>query len=172
MLWIICFIGISVLLVIFLTVIFGKEKLIPDNFGVFIVFLAITAISLIGILCIDNVTYKEVEQTGNYNLLAFPEDDESKFHYVYISPNTNEIYAYYSINGEKPDKRELPENTIITEKENCIPHMEEYTIYTKSKMNRVLRGILTFDIFDLEKKTYEVYVPEGTILKSYSVDVK
>ncbi len=58
------------------------------------------------------------------------------------------------------------EKVTIYEKDDCTPHVEEYTTYTKNKMNRILRMILAFGYGESSKKSYEIYIPTGTIFSN------
>lgn len=84
------------------------------------------------------------------------------------------VYSFYykvSNGGIKRGKVNA-EYTTIYEKDDCTPHVVEYTTYTKNKMNEVLRAVLVFGYEGSSQKTYEIYTPTGTILRTFSLDAQ
>lgn len=130
----------------------------PEN-SIFVkklaIFIVIGTVGLFGIEGINCLSYTETSQTSNYELVSLTD------------------YSFYYKNGDdisiKSEKIEAG-NTIIYEKDNCTPHIVEYTTYTKNKMNNVLRAILAFGYGESSEKSYEIYTPKATIPRDFSLD--
>lgn len=87
--------------------------------------------------------------------------------------DTDEVYMYYYKSGDGYRKGKITsENVIIYEQENCTPTIVEYTTYTKVNMNIILEGILSFCKFREEEISYEFYVPKGTVVQTFSLDLQ
>ena len=88
--------------------------------------------------------------------------------------DTDEVYSfYYEVdNGGIKRGKVNADDTIIYEKENCTPHVVEYTTYTKNKMNNTLRVILAFGYGKSSHKTYEIYTTPGTVLRTFALDTQ
>lgn len=142
------------------------------------IFIVIGLVGLFGLSRIDDLSYEEVAQTDDWELVSLMDNSEISesgsggLFYVHVSIDTDEVYSfYYKVNngGVKRGKVDA-EYTTIYEKDDCTPHVVEYTIYTKNKMNKVLRAILAFGYGETSQKTYEIYTPTGTILVTSSLD--
>ncbi len=143
-----------------------------------LIFIGIALVGLFGLAGIDCLSYEEVSETGNWELTAITDDvrisgkgSRGRF-YVRMSIDTDEIYSFYYKVDDDGFKRGTvkADNTVIYEKDDCTPHVVEYTTYTKNKMNRILRGILAFGYGESEQKSYNIYTPKGTILRTYTLD--
>lgn len=142
------------------------------------IFLVIGAVGLFGLAGIGSMSYDEVSQTGDWNLQSLSDSSQisgkgsGSLFYVYVSIDTNEVYSfYYQVNddGFKRGKVDADRVTIY-ERDDCTPHVVEYTTYTKNKMNSVLRTILAFGYGEDSEKNYEIYTPKGTILRTFNLD--
>lgn len=157
---------------------FGNWKWIGRYAVKFLIFLVIGAVGLLGLAGIYSLTYEQTAQTGEWELVSLADSSQISgegsgvFFYVYVSIDTNEVYSFYYKtidNGLKKGKVDA-DATIIYENDDCTPHVVEYTTYTKSKMNKVLRWILACGFGESTQQTYEIYVPEGTILTTFELD--
>lgn len=124
-------------------------------------------------------SYQETEKTAEYELVSLQDNSQISgfarggLFYVYASMDTNEVYMYYYKSGDGYRKGKITsENVIIYEQENCTPTIVEYTTYTKVNMNGILEGILTFCKFRDEEISYEFYVPKGTVVQTFSLDLQ
>jgi hypothetical protein len=95
-------------------------------------------------------------------------------YYVRISIDTDENYSfYYKLNNGGFKRGTVKaESTTIFEKDDSTPHVIEYTTYTKNKMNVILRAILAFGYGTSNNKSYEIYTPTGTILRTFSLNTQ
>ena len=136
------------------------------------------AIKMLIFIGIDCLSYEEVSETGNWELMAITDDVRTSgkgsggLFYVRMSIDTDEIYSFYYKVDDDSFKRGTvkTDSTVIHEKDDCTPHIVEYTTYTKYKMNEILLGILTFYSGESEQKNYDIYTPKGTILRTYTLD--
>lgn len=136
-------------------------------------------VSAFGLGAIGSKSYQETEKTAEYELVSLQDNSQISgsarggLFYVYASMDTNEVYMYYYKSGDGYRKGKITsENVIIYEQENCTPTIVEYTTYTKINMNGVLEGILSFCKFRETEKSYEFYVPKGTVVQSFSLDLQ
>ena len=135
-------------------------------------------VGFFGLAGIDRLSYEEVSETGNWELMAIADDVRTSgegsggLFYVNMSIDTDEIYSFYYKVDDGGFKRGTvkADSTVIYEKDDCTPHIVEYTTYTKNKMNGILRGILAFGYGESEQKNYGIYTPKGTILMAYTLD--
>jgi len=87
--------------------------------------------------------------------------------------DTNDVYSYYYKVGNGYQKGKiLSENAIIYEQDNCVPCIIEYTTITKLDMNPLLSGLLTFGSLNEETISYDIFVPTGTIVQTFSLDAE
>lgn len=137
-----------------------------------VICIALGTVGFLGLCGIGYLSYDEVSQTGNWELVSITDDSQISgkgsggLFYVRVSIDTEEVYSfYYQVNddGFKRGKVDA-DTTTIYEKDDCTPHVVEYTTYTKNKMNSILRIILAFGYGESSQKTYEIYTPTGTIL--------
>lgn len=142
--------------------------------GVLVFFVSIFCLGAIGAQ-----SYQETEKTAKYELVSLQDNSQISgsarggLFYVYASMDTDEVYMYYYKSGDGYRKGKITsENVIIYEQENCTPTIVEYTTYTKVKMNGILEGILSFCSFRGEEKNYEFYVPKGTVVQTFSLDLQ
>jgi len=155
-----------------------------DEIGQYSIKLAICAViglvGLFGLVGIDSLEYKEVAQTDELELVSLTDNSEISgsasggLFYVHASIDTDEVYSfYYEVdNGGIKRGKVSADDTIIYEKENCTPHVVEYTTYTKNKMNNTLRVILAFGYGKSSHKTYEIYTTPGTVLRTFALDTQ
>lgn len=144
------------------------------------IFIVIGLVGLFGLGGIDALSYEEVAQTGDWELVSLTDNSELSgsgsggLFYVHVSIDTDEVYSfYYEVNNGGVKKGKVDADyTTIYEKDDCTPHVVEYTTYTKIKMNKVLRAILTFGYGESSNTTYEIYIPKGTILRTFSLDAQ
>lgn len=194
MLWIFVVVGgvVEVIMGLFCSFeIFGPSK--PDWSKVdkyvvrFVIFTVTTLVGFFGLIGIGTLSYEEVVQTNDWKLVSLTDSNEisgsgsSGLFYIHVSIDTDEVYSfYYKVNngGVKRGKVDA-DYTTIYEKDDCTPHVVEHTTYTKNKMNKVLMAILTFGYYSNPiqpiqpiQKTYEIYTPTGTILRTFSQDAQ
>ena len=140
-------------------------------------------VGLIGFFGLDKIrtsTIEEISKTGEWDIVSLTDNSEvdgsttGGLFYVYCSIDTDEVYSFYyetTDGGIKRGKVDA-DNTTIYEKEDCIPHVVEYTTYTKNKMNKTLREILAFGFGESSKKSYEIYAPSGSVIRTFSLDAQ
>lgn len=140
-----------------------------------IVFLV--SIVLNSMLCTKLKTEKL--QTARYELVSLQDNSQISgqgrggLFYLYVSMDTNDIYSYYYKVGDGYQKGKIvSENAIIYEQDNCTPCIIEYSTITKLDMNPLLSGILTFGLFNEETISYDIFVPTGTIVQTFSLDAE
>lgn len=160
---------------------------IDRHFVRFFIFAVIELVGCFGLIGIGTLSYEEVVQTNDWKLVSLTDNSEisgsgsSGLFYVHVSIDTDEVYSfYYKVNngGVKRGKVDA-DYTTIYEKDDCTPHIVEHTTYTKNKMNKILMSILTFGYYSnpiqpiqTSQKTYEIYTPTGTILRTFSQDAQ
>ena len=137
---------------------------------------------LVSTVCLGAIgarSYQKTEKTAEYELVSLQDNSQISGYargglfYVYASMATNEVYMYYYKSGDGYRKGKITsENVIIYEQEACTPTIVEYTTYTKINMNGVLEGILSFCKFRETEISYEFYVPKGTVVQSFSLDLQ
>ena len=186
MLWILLIVGgfgALIMLIITIFVMFSSYR-DWDDVGSYairmIIFIVIGLVGFFGLSGIGTLSYEEVTQTGDWELVSLTDNSEisgsgsGSLYYVHVSIDTNDVYSfYYEVNngGVKRGKVDA-DYTTIYEKDDCTPHVVEHTTYTKNKMNKVLRAILAFGYGESSQKTYEIYTPTGTILRTFSLDAQ
>ena len=143
-----------------------------------VICIALGAVGILGLFGIDCLSYTEVSQTGNWDLVSITDNSQISgkgsggLFYVRVSVDTDEIYSfYYQVNDDGFRRGKVDaDTTIIYEKDDCTPHIVQYTTYTKNKMNNILRAILAFGYGESSQETYEIYTPKGTILRTFNLD--
>lgn len=180
MLWILVIVGVIGIIynvVSFFIELFSSSKwYLKDAAILTIIFAVIATISIFALAGVFSLDYEIVEKTDEIKLVSL--QDSSQINgsagggafYVYASVGSEEVYTYYYQleNGGYKRGKICADNAIIFEKDNCNPEIIEYTTYQKNKLGGVIRGILTFDI--PESKSYEIYVPKGTVLSTFVLD--
>lgn len=143
-----------------------------------VILIVVGLVGLFGLAGIGSLSYDEISQTDNWELASITDNSQISgkgsggLFYVCVSIDTEEIYSfYYQVNdgGFKRGKVDADTATIY-EKDDCTPHVVEYTTYTKNKMNSILRIVLAFGYGESSQKTYEIYTPTGTILRTFNLD--
>lgn len=143
-----------------------------------IIFFSIGSLGFFGLSGINSLSYDETVKTSDWQLVSITDNNQifgkssGGLFYIRISIDTDEVYSfYYKVdNGGFKRGTVNAENSTIFEKDDCTPHIVEYTTYTKNKMNVVLRTILAFGYGTSSQKSYEIYTPTGTILRTFSLD--
>ena len=108
--------------------------------------------------------YEETIQTAEYELVAFRDNGE----YVYVSTHNPKVYSFYYKKTDGVYKKgEIfsSGNVVIYEKGDCKPKIKEYTTYTKLDISRFFQFILMFGYVDQKEKSYEIFLPKGSIMK-------
>lgn len=181
---IIAFFG-SIVVAVF-SIVFGIFEFLDSNWDYFIhnvikiiICVVIFLVSTFCLRAIGSKSYQETERTAEYELVSLQDNSQISgsarggLFYVYASMDTDEVYMYYYKSGDGYRKGKITsENVIIYEQENCTPTIVEYTTYTKVNMNGILEGILSFCLFRDEEKSYEFYVPKGTVVQTFSLDLQ
>lgn len=184
MLWILSVVGAIGAIIFFLLAVLEIFSSFRDwddirSWGIkMVICIALGAVGLLGLCGIDCLSYNEVSQTGNWELVSITDDSQISgkgsggLFYVRVSVDTDEVYSfYYQVNDGGFRRGKVgADKTIIYEKDDCTPHIVEYTTYTKNKMNSILRAILAFGYGESSQKTYEIYTPKGTILRTFNLD--
>ncbi len=150
-----------------------------EHFVKFIKFFIVCLVGVFGLNGISNLNYEEIEKTGDWELISVADtvkisgEGSGGLFYVHVSVDSEDVYSYYYKldNGGIKKGSVKAENTLIYENNDCTPHIVEYTTYTKNKMNKILWAIATFGIGDEESKSYEIYVPKNSILRTYSLGI-
>lgn len=186
MLWVLIFGGITLAILFFIILLSDcfsddrDEEIIHGG----LIFIAICILASLvgygGIKGIDMLSYTEVEQTNSFELVSLSDDSQVSVRksgaYCYIiAVETKEVYSfYYKVNDNGFARKTVNANdTIIYEQENGTPCVIEYTTYTKNKMNGILRTILAFGYGgERQKNSYEIYVPKGTIVRTFELDTQ
>ena len=137
--------------------------------------------SFVSIFVLDKMIYEEKVQTKDYQLVCLQDNSQISgnidkgIFYVHASIGEDETYTfYYKIdNGFKMEKISA-KNTIIYEQDDVSPHIIQYATNPRSKLpNEMVHNALTcFKYFAEEEKSYEIYVPRGTIVTEYKLDAK
>ena len=164
MLWIILIVGAIGTMVSFLAIVIDREQYY-SRFGKYAIGICISfvigMVGLLGLSVVWHMSYEEILQTEYWEIKAL-----SNNRYVYVSTDTDAVYSFfYQVNDDGIKRGKVDaDKTIIYERDDCVPHVVEYTIYTKNKMNNVLRIILAFGFGENINKNYEIYIPRGTVL--------
>ncbi len=186
MLWILFLVGVLgavIFFFMFVGEIFSSYRDWGDirSYGIkMVICIVLGIVGFLGICGIDCLSYDEVLQTGNWELVSITDDSQISgkgsggLFYVRVSIDTDEVYSfYYQVNDDGFKKGKVDaDKTTIYEKADCVPHVVEYTTYTKNKMNSILRIILAFGYGESSQKTYEIYTPTGTILRTFDLDLQ
>lgn len=144
--------------------------------------IVIGLVGLFGLFGINALSYEEVVKTCDWEMVSWKNNSEHSgsdsgvLFYVSESIGTCGcgFYSFYyeENNGGLKRVKVNTGYTIIYEKDDCTPHVVENTTYTKNKMNKILRAILTFECGEPSFKNYEIYTPTGTILRTFSLDAQ
>ena len=124
-----------------------------------------------------NMTYEETLKTADWQLEALSDTSQITGHgsLFYLTLNTNEMYLFY-YKGE--DGRLKFGKIDANKSEICegdyTPHIIRYTKYTRSQLNPRLRKILFGEdkSDDPYENIYEIYVPEGTLVRNFKIDLQ
>jgi len=141
----------------------------------FVIFFIIGIIGAIGLIGIHASFYDETSKTGEWELISLTDDNQISGigYYVCAFINTKEMYTFYyklGNGGYKRGSASASRTTIFEEEEDCTPRLVEYTTYTKNKLNRTLRLVLTFNNKEEYVVNDKIYVPKGTILRTIKLD--
>ncbi len=140
-----------------------------------VIFLIIAIIAILGIVSINSMTYEEVLQTDNLELVSLADNSQisGKGSLFYISIDTNEVYSfYYKVDDTSFKSGKVKSDiTTIYEMDDCIPHIEEYTTYLRNKLDDKMMLFLLISRSSIYQETsYKIYVPKGTILRTFNLD--
>ncbi len=186
MLWVLIFGGIIFAIWLFIALLseyFSEDKdeeIIHAGLICIAICILASLVGYGGIKGIDMLSYTEVEQTNSFELVSLSDDSQVSVkrggaYYYIIAVETKEVYSfYYKVNDNGFARKTVNANgTIIYEQENGAPYVIEYTTYTKNKMNGILRAILAFGYGgEWQEKSYEIYVPKGTIVRTFELDTQ
>lgn len=184
MLWILLVVGLCASVICLIGVVTFLFMVEIDDVIDWLIRLAISVvvglIGLFGLAGIGAFTEDEVSQTGNWELVSITDNSQisgeahGSIFYVRASLDTDEVYTFYYAledGGIKKGKVDVKTATLY-EKDDCTPHVVEYTTYTKNKMPDVLRAILAFGYGEKTEKAYEIYAPTGTVLRAFNLDMQ
>ncbi len=153
----------------------GEENVIRNSLIYIAIFFLTAIIGIFKIVDINSMTYEETLQTDNLELVSLADNSQvfGKGSLFYISIGTDEVYSFYykvDDNSFKSGKVEA-DITTVHELDDCTPHIEEYTTYIRNKMDDSMMNFLLFSDASIpQEKTYEIYVPKGTILRTFNLD--
>ena len=144
----------------------------------FVVFFLITVIIIYACFKAESTEYEETSQTDYKELVSLADNSEvsgelaHRLFYVYVSIDTNEVYTFFYKLDDGGYKRDKVDSNITTiyEVDGVIPHIEEYTLQIKHDINPILEALLTSG--SSEEIYYEIYVPKGTVARSYNLDLQ
>lgn len=140
------------------------EESIRKKRKIWIICAIITIIGWYSLNKIYSLSYDEVSQTGEWELLAFTDSGKISAQgsfYIHIDVDTDVNTFFYLDNTVKVKSDSID----IIEGYNGIPYVEEYTNYSKNEFEPLFY-VLTFDIKKEFSKSYKIYIPEGGILKT------
>ena len=142
------------------------------NFVVILVICCVfIAVGIMGLDKISSMYYEEVSQTNCWELQAL--SDGSQIEGNVRSTKTKEVYLfYYKVSDDEFKLGKVDaDRTTIKETED-FPHIVEYTTYTKNEINRTLRMILAFDFIEHTEKNYIIYIPKGSMIRTFILDLQ
>ena len=132
--------------------------------------------------------YTESIEVNRFELLLLNDTSEMSVDYIsrglrgpyYIHIDNNDMYSYYYKTDDCGIKKGkcLSDIATIYEVENSKPAIVKYSIIHKNKlMNDGLANFLVWPSFfkyynKWETERYEIYVTEGSILKTYNLDAQ
>lgn len=132
-----------------------------------VIFIAIGLIGVLGYEWIYSLKYCQTVQTDEIKLLKWSDNNQYWEKNIYVTETKYLYFFHYQDNNKINVKGAVDiEDTTIYE-EDCIPHIVEYTTYTKHPMNKILLVMLTFEDMESSKKTYKIYTPKGTVLHTH-----
>lgn len=123
--------------------------------------------------------HTEKIETARYELVSLQDNTQISGHvrsglfYLYASVDTDDVYTFYYIYNDGYKKGKIvSENVTLYEDDNHTPCIIEYTTTEKLDMNPILKAILTFGMLEDSEVSYEVFVPKGTIVPTFSLDAQ
>ncbi|MCI9178010.1 MAG: hypothetical protein HFJ28_05570 [Clostridia bacterium] len=146
----------------------------------FVICLAVCSIAWVSLEGIYILRYEESNQTAEYNLVALQDYSQIKgqgaggLFYVHISIDTVEVYSYYYQleNGGYKQGKIKAQSAVIFEQDDSTPHILVTTVDVKNKMPKWLQIILTFGFPNKQYNTYELYVPKGSVIQDFVLDLQ
>lgn len=180
MLWILLFFGAigTIFMLCMLMSAIWREDLydVKDASIKMAIFLVVGLIGVFGIKWIYHQGDCEVSEINSFELISIVDNSQvsGELYYIQATTNPKEVYSFYYKVEQSGFKLGTIEANVTTiyEKEDCSPKVVEYTNHRKNKINKALRIFLVFSgsYGESSQKTYEVFIPEGTILKSFNLD--
>ena len=187
MLWVLALLGIGFsVIMVFCTIgdfIKGEDRdFILGDLIIIIIAGAIGGGAICGINEIQSLYYEEVVQTNDWQIVPIEDSSQisGKINYIRVSLDTNEVYSFYYQTNDGGVRREnvFTEQAVIYEDNNCTPHVIEYTTYMCNEMDTTLLNILAPPMYEQreekkeleENRSYEIYIPEGSILRTFALD--
>ncbi len=184
MFWVLLFLGGIGTLIFLLEIAFGIYSRLYKRSELWrygknmIICIVLGVIGFLGLCDIGCHSYEEVSQTADWELVSITTDGSQNSTvnaYVQTSIDSDNFYSfYYKVNdgGIKKGKADAYA-TIIRENDDCIPHIVEYTTYSKNKLNIIIRIIFAFGFGEgPSQKTYEIYIPTGSVLSTFNLDTQ
>jgi hypothetical protein len=128
---------------------------------------------------IYNLRYEEITKSGDWPLVSLQESSQIKGQgnggllYVRVSIENTEVYKFYYQLGDGYKFYKIPaESAIIFEQEKCTPHFVQNTVYVKNKMASWLQNTLTFGFPNTQYNTFDLFVPKGSVVQDFNLDLK
>lgn len=145
-----------------------------------IIAVVITVGCFCGLNKIYDMRYEETKQTGEWTLVSLQDSSQlsGQLHggafYVRASIDTEERYTfYYKLeNGGYKNAKVDADHTTIFEQDSGTPHIVQYTVTFKSKMPKWLHNTLAFGFGNEQYNTFELYIPKGSLVQDFTLDLK
>lgn len=184
MLWIIGIVSAFIALVAFCGIFF---YFFTDGWELSLSALIVTIIAVvitIGCFCglnkIYDMRYQETKQTGEWTLVSLQDNSQlsgqlyGRTFYVRASIDTIERYTfYYKLeNGGYKNGKVDAEHTTIFEQDSCTPHIVQHTVTFQNKMPKWLHNTLAFGFGNEQYDTFELYIPKGSLVQDFTLDLK
>lgn len=185
MLWILFGLFILVAVITFfvsLIIIFSEENL---GRGIRMLLVMLVAVGLSigcfhGINGICNMRYEEITPDGEWPLISLQDQSKTQiqgsgclFYVKTITSSLDEYVFYYQLeNGGYKQGRVDSTRATIFEQEEGIPKLVDCVVNLKSDIPKWLDTLLTFGYGSESYYVFELYVPKGTVLRDFEIDLE
>jgi len=127
-----------------------------------------------------SMRYEETNQSGEWNLVALHDNRQIEGHgagglfFVRVSVDTKPVYNfYYQLeNGGFRQGTIDVSNAIIFEQDDTTPHIVRHTVDVRNRMPRWLHNTLAFGAGNKQYNTWELFVPTGSIVQDFTLDLR
>jgi hypothetical protein len=124
-------------------------------------------------------SYEEITKSGEWPLVSLQESDQISgqgnggLFYVHVSIENTEVYKFYYQYGDGYKFGKITaESGTIFEQNNCTPHIVQNTVNLKNKMPGWLHIALAFGIPTNQYNTYDLFVPKGSVVQDFVLNLK